>query len=156
MYAKALLPLDGSAFSRAAIAHVTKLSPPEVVIVEVIDTITHLLDRAAPSELSVSIVEQVVDAERGAARTHIEEAADELRASGIAQVSTVVRDGSPGATIVGVAHELGCDVIVMSTHGRSGLKRAIVGSVADYVVHHAREAAVLLIRPSDDADDDPD
>ncbi len=156
MYAKALLALDGSAFSLAAIPHVAKLSPSAVVIVEVIDTVAHILDRTAPSELSVSVVEQVVDAERGAARTHIEEAAEELGASGIAQVSTVVRDGSPGPEIVSVAHDLGCDVIVMSTHGRSGLKRAIVGSVADYVVHHAQEAAVLLIRPSHDTDDDPD
>ncbi len=69
--------------------------------------------------------------------------------SGIATVSTVARSGKPGRAIVKLAAEEGCDAIVMSTHGRTGLRRAMLGSVADYVVSNA-DAAVLLIRPSTD------
>ena len=40
-----------------------------------------------------------------------------------------------------------CDVIVMATHGRTGLGRALRGSVADYVIGHMTDAVVLLVRP---------
>ncbi len=40
----------------------------------------------------------------------------------------------------------------MSTHGRTGLKRAMLGSVANYVVHNVEDTAVLLVRPAGDVD----
>ena len=49
------------------------------------------------------------------------------------------------------ASEEACDLIVMSTHGRTGLKRALLGSVANYVVHSVEGAAVLLVRPAAEA-----
>jgi nucleotide-binding universal stress UspA family protein len=64
-------------------------------------------------------------------------------------VGTLVVQGEPGSAIVSVAARLGCDLIVMSTHGLSGLKRAVLGSVADHVIRHAPDIAVLLC-PNED------
>lgn len=54
--------------------------------------------------------------------------------------------GSPGHSIVDVAKECRADLIVMGTHGRSGLSRLILGSVAEHVLRHA-PCPVLTIKP---------
>ncbi len=59
----------------------------------------------------------------------------------------MIGEGKPGPRIVEVSENEGCDLIVMSTHGRSGFRRALLGSVASYVVNHVEDAAVLLVRP---------
>ena len=54
--------------------------------------------------------------------------------------------GEPGPMIVGLAEKLSADLIVMGTHGRGGLTRLLLGSVADYVLRHA-PCPVLTIKP---------
>ena len=56
--------------------------------------------------------------------------------------------GVPGEAICWMAQERRCDLIVMGTHGRSGLKHILFGSVAEYVLRHAR-CPVLTIRDRD-------
>jgi universal stress protein A len=53
--------------------------------------------------------------------------------------------GSPGEVICWLAQDQGCDMIVMGTHGRSGLKHLFLGSVAEYVMRHA-PCPVLVVR----------
>lgn len=48
-----------------------------------------------------------------------------------------------------LATELSSEVIVMATHGRAGIRRALLGSVADHVMAHLRGSAVLLVRPAE-------
>ena len=150
MYRKALFASDGSKFSKAALAHVATVTEEEAIVVAVIDSAGSIVARTTPSELSADLAGQMVAAERGAATLYTDEAAQALREAGVANVRTMVREGQPGREIVSTAAEEGCDVIVMGTHGRTGLARAILGSVADYVVHHAKHVAVLLVHPSDD------
>lgn len=50
--------------------------------------------------------------------------------------------------------ELGCDAVVMATHGRTGLRRALLGSVADHVVSHLVGTPVVVVRPADHAGHD--
>ncbi|HJM74349.1 MAG TPA: universal stress protein [Dehalococcoidia bacterium] len=58
-----------------------------------------------------------------------------------------ILDGQPGPEIVKLADDEDVEVIVMATHGRSGVRRAVLGSVSDYVVRNAG-ATVLLVRPA--------
>lgn len=60
----------------------------------------------------------------------------------------MVTTGSPAAEIVGAATRLPADVIVISTHGRTGLKHVLLGSVAEHVVRHAR-CPVLGVRENE-------
>lgn len=62
------------------------------------------------------------------------------------RVQAIVRRGEPAHVVVGVAREVDAELIAMSTHGRSGLERLVLGSVADQVLQ-AGERPVLLIRP---------
>ena len=63
----------------------------------------------------------------------------------IPDAQTVVREASPPAAIVDVALELNCQMIVMGTHGRSGVKHLLLGSVAEYVVRNSK-IPVLTVR----------
>jgi nucleotide-binding universal stress UspA family protein len=57
----------------------------------------------------------------------------------------VIREGSPRQEILSQAADLGVDLIVMGTHGRTGLAHLLFGSVAEHVVRHAR-VPVFTIR----------
>lgn len=61
------------------------------------------------------------------------------------EVSRVLHAGPPGEVICWAAQERNCDLIVMGTHGHGGLKHLLFGSVAEYVLKHAR-CPVLTVR----------
>jgi nucleotide-binding universal stress UspA family protein len=137
MFRKALLTLDRSPFSEAALARVPDVTQDEAVVLEVIDSVAEILGRTGPAfEVPAEVAGRLMDAERSDVQEHLDRAAERLRDAGIEKVSTLVREGRPGPAILEVAREQDCDVIVMSTHG--------------YVVHHAEGVAVLLVRPDDE------
>ena len=90
--------------------------------------------------------EVLVEAEKWVA-DELEKWADEGRKRKI-RVRTVVRKGSPSAEIVGLASEERADLVVMGTHGRGGVSRALLGSVADRVIRTA-PCPVLTVRKPD-------
>jgi len=63
----------------------------------------------------------------------------------IPDVEMLIREASPRPTIVDAAVELDCQMIIMGTHGRSGLAHLLLGSVAEYVVRHSK-VPVLTVR----------
>jgi nucleotide-binding universal stress UspA family protein len=74
--------------------------------------------------------------------------AKEIVASGAAElgadtIETRVLAGYPGPSICTFAAEIGASAIVMGTRGRSGIKRALLGSVSDYVVRNATCPVVI-------------
>jgi nucleotide-binding universal stress UspA family protein len=148
MYQKALVATDGSGFSKVALEHILKLAPAHVVVVRVPDSVPMLLaSSGAPGYVDADTAQRLADAELAEVDASLAEVKATLERAGVASVETVVGHGRPGDAIVHEAKERGCDVIVIATHGRSGIARAMLGSVADYVVHHAEDAAVLLVRP---------
>ena len=148
MYQKALVAVDGSGFSKVALAHVANVAPKSVVVVRVPDSVPMLLaGSGAPGFVDAETAQRLADAELAEVDADLDDARAALQAAGIAHVETVVGQGRPGDAIVREAKERGCDVIVIATHGRSGIARAMLGSVADYVVHNSGDAAVLLVRP---------
>lgn len=147
MYEKALVATDGSALSRVALAHVAKVAPASAVILRVPDSVPMMLaGSGAPGFVDAETAQRLADAELTEVDADLADAKATLQASGIEHVETVVGQGRPADAIVREAKERGCDVIVIATHGRSGIARAMLGSVADYVVHNAEGAAVLLVR----------
>ena len=86
------------------------------------------------------------DAAANQASNYLEELATLLRGEG-RTVSTVAASGSPAETIATVARERGVDLIAMATHGRGGLARLVLGSVATATLHLA-SVPLLLARPA--------
>jgi nucleotide-binding universal stress UspA family protein len=142
---KLLLPLDGSKQSELAVPHVEELAAQlkaEVVLLHVV----------APTYFAYSIPGETIempftaeDMERFRAKSehYLESVAEALRKRGIA-TSTEVAIGTAADEIIRLSDEMPVDLVVMSTHGRSGISRWAFGSVADKVIH-AANAPVLLI-----------
>ncbi|MCH7687539.1 MAG: universal stress protein [Planctomycetes bacterium] len=70
-----------------------------------------------------------------------------LEEHGFSAVNTVVRVGDPGLEISEYAKETRADLIVVPSHGFHGLKRMVLGSVAERVIRHAECAVLVLRRP---------
>lgn len=86
----------------------------------------------------------------GAASHYLEGVASALKARGIeVEVSARPAEGDTAAAIVNVADQAHVDLILMATHGRTGVSRLVLGSVADAVVRSAR-GAVLVVRAGSD------
>lgn len=83
-------------------------------------------------------------------RTANAEAEQQLRALGaqFPDARTILREGAPRSVILEVAKAEGADLIVMGTHGRTGLSHMFFGSVAEHVVRHSR-VPVLTARQED-------
>jgi len=92
--------------------------------------------------------EEAVRKREAAAGAKMAEFAERARASGIQLTETMLRHGSPEEEIVRAAAEGGYDMIVMGTHGREGVPRFFIGSVAEHVVRRA-ECPVLTVRVED-------
>ncbi len=91
-------------------------------------------------------VERIYEAQRRWAAETLEARVADTRASGV-PASARLRVGSPYEEIAQVAEEEGADLIVMGTHGRSGFRRLLLGSVADRVVRTAPCPVVTVRQP---------
>ena len=155
MYHKALVATDGSATAESVFAHVHEVVDPDgsVLVVQVIDEVSRVLARTTPAGFEFGmgaaydpdIADAIVAAQRKAAEEHLAEARRTLEASGLRNVETAILSGIPGDTIVREVQERGNDVVLMGTHGRSGLRRTVLGSVADYVLRHLDGVPVVLV-----------
>lgn len=150
MYKKILFPTDGSPFAEEALRdaiQLTKLGEGRMRIVSVVESPAfHGTPEALAlyqTEMYKSLQAELAKVARGA----VERAAQFAGDAGV-PASTVVREGLPVHEILAEAHDWAADCIVMATHGRSGLGRLLLGSVAGKVVQHA-ECPVLLHRAAD-------
>jgi nucleotide-binding universal stress UspA family protein len=160
MFQKILVPLDGSDLAEAALAPALELAgltggrlvllrvvpPPPALAMAAADPVTGTGLAAAyvdPVEL-VEVEEEVAD-----------EYLRELRGrlpGGSAPYVFRLRQGEPAREIVSAAEAEGADLIAMSTHGRAGLERLFLGSVADEVLRRTH-IPLLLLRPAEDERD---
>jgi nucleotide-binding universal stress UspA family protein len=128
--------------------------------VQVIDSISQIVAQTTPAtieplptgSITVDIAEQAVAGQREKADANLDSVRQRVLAEGAAgSVTTLVIEGSPGPALEQAVVDQGCDVVVIATHGRSGFKRAILGSVADHLVRNSPGASVLLVEPEDAA-----
>ena len=157
MYRRILLTTDGSELAASAVPHAATLAAAAggatVVVTGVIDDVREILIEGRPvgwvdigPGLSLQAAEEVVAAQHAEAERQLADFAGRLAALGVGNTEQHVLQGAVGQTIVRAVCELGIDLVVMATHGRTGLGRALIGSVADHVVRHA-PCPVLLVRP---------
>jgi len=142
MYKKILVPLDGSKVAEGVLPHAKSLAYSEGA--ELI-----LLTVAANPAMDFvfsdpGLAQNAVEEQEEISKKYITGIENELKAAGF-KTSTLLRIGSVAETILGVAEELQVDVIAMSTHGRTGPARWLLGSIAERVVHNSK-IPVMLIR----------
>jgi nucleotide-binding universal stress UspA family protein len=84
------------------------------------------------------------------AMPHLSDVVRDLEARGVQRVASVVLKGEAAETLAETADELEANLLVMTSRGASGLKRAVLGSVAEHLVRHARETPLLLCPPPEE------
>jgi nucleotide-binding universal stress UspA family protein len=161
MYEHILVALDGSALSEHSLPHVQALAEkfgsgvtllravtsPEAFALSTSTTpvMGQPFNSYTPSGLDPN---ELADAEAEGATSYLTQIADRLRALNI-KVDTVEPEDDPADAILAYAQEHNIDLIAMTTHGRKGFRRMILGSVADDVLRRAT-CPLLLIRVHDD------
>jgi nucleotide-binding universal stress UspA family protein len=142
---KLLIAIDGSEFSQAALSSVIARpwnAGTEVKVLHVVEPPSLLIGRemgAYDPEF-----EMVWKALREQARDLVEKAATKLRAAGF-KVETELVEGDPKSQILDAANEWRADMVVLGSHGWSGLDRFLMGSVSEGVVRHAH-CSVEIVR----------
>ncbi|MGB8493231.1 MAG: universal stress protein [Candidatus Acidiferrum sp.] len=139
-----LLAVDGSKFSEAATQTVIVQARPECTEVRVLHVIDILTNQLPEMMAYYPGIEHARDARRKLAETLVAKTAELLRAKNL-NVTTVVELGSPKSKIIDTAAEWHADLIVLGSHGRTGLDRFLLGSLPDSVLRHAY-CSVELVR----------
>lgn len=144
---RVLVPLDGSETSETALPAATAVAAAcaaEIVLVSVVPTPeTAPPDRAA-TRLMPTAAAEVLDLEAVQVREYLQGVGERLAAAGVAVTGAVER-GDAVRMLLQKAEASRADLIVMATHGRSGLAGAWAGSVASRVLTHTT-VPVLLVR----------
>ncbi|MEZ4868547.1 MAG: universal stress protein [Caldilineaceae bacterium] len=163
-YRKILVPLDGSEFALQALPHAEAIARglgAQLIVFEVVQDPTLLLGIASGVGMTgsgggvgggaIGVAPFPADAETHTkAMDEAKEALDELVTSLRHRKINAVADidaGNPAAKIIDYATEHEIDLIVMSSHGRTGVQRWTYGSVANKVLH-AAPCALLVVRPT--------
>ncbi len=139
---KILVPTDFSKLSAAALAWAGLLATrfgAELVLLHVVERFP--IDYVHASELSGDVFLPLTK-KAGEDLAHL---AASVSAAHRITVSAIVGDGNPFDVICRTAEALGADLIVQTTHGRTGLKRVLLGSTAERVVRHSA-CPVLTVR----------
>lgn len=147
MFKRILVPLDGSPFAEAALAQAQMLAEcgggdASIELLRVAvhpSTYVYVADPVALADL--------YDSDCAHCEDYLKQVASRLAKTALTPVMTTVLEGPVADAVLDYADKSGADLIVMSTHGRSGMERWLLGSVAEKVVRGAK-MPVLLVRPS--------
>jgi len=148
MYTRIVVPLDGSELAEVALDPAEELAilmRAPMYFVRVLDLSGIIRDDGFPiydPYFDASTFQRALLDEQDDTSRYLDQIEARLRAKGLTTSSEVLR-GSPAEVIIAVTKP--GDLIVMSTHGRGGLARWFLGSVAESVVRHAT-VPVLIVR----------
>jgi nucleotide-binding universal stress UspA family protein len=141
MFEHIMVPLDGSEMSASILGPAVDLAVAtgaRLTLVHVVSSSAVLGTRIFP------VLPDDVGPAMQKAREYLEGKAGELRGKGLTVETHVEEHESPGRAIAAIADKLGADLIALATHGYGGMKRALLGSVADKVLRSS--ALPLLIQ----------
>ena len=152
-----LVPLDGSSFGEHALPMALRLAQRSGARLELVHVHVHAAPEPDVEGLTPYHFEHVVEHDHAfdeeafrADEQALERLATQLTREHPVAVEPRVLRGPVGPVLHRHAEALRADLVVMATHGRGGLSRSWLGSVADYLVRHA-SMPVLLVRPEDGA-----
>ena len=141
---KVLIGVDDSAHSRAAVEFVRRMTWPKgskAIVVSVVQPpVLAYSEIYAPTMLPMEGLEDITRMHQDIAS----KAEHELQAGSLTTEARVLQ-GDPRTTLIETAHSEHVDLIVVGSHGRTGLAKLLIGSVASHVVTHA-PCSVLVVK----------
>jgi nucleotide-binding universal stress UspA family protein len=155
MYAKILVPLDGSETGEAALPYVEELlnsftprKKVEVTLIRVVVDLTHTIIATGSlgEAISIPYTETELEQLKKQAMAYLNKVGKSLKKNKGVVVKPMVRIGTNAANeILKASDEIKVDLIAISTHGRSGLGRWAFGSIADKILRGGN-TPVLMVR----------
>jgi len=143
MFNRILVPLDGSAFSEAALEPAVALARCLGSEIELLRVAIHPSNYVYVNDPAT--LAQLYESDRAHCEDYLKGVAARLESSGL-KVSIAVLEGVVADSILDYAEDTKADLIVMTTHGRTGMERWLLGSVAERITRAAK-MPVMLIRP---------
>lgn len=147
MYKTILIPLDGSELAEAALPHAVELAQKfgsKIILLRVVQPVNYMLTELGSAE-DLTLMKKLYESLKRESMAYLQRQEERLKRD-VVEASAILLDGvQPAQTILETADALDADVIIMSTHGRTGVGRWLFGSVAENVVRHSK-VPVLSIR----------
>ena len=146
MYQKIMVPLDGSELAECVLAHaeaIAKGCQTPIELVRVVEPIE--LPTRGGLALTSDDLRQIELQAKHEAEVYLEEVTNRLSHTGL-NIKSKVITGKPADSLIDYARSSHADLIIMATHGRSGISRWIWGSVAQRIISSS-SIPVLLVRP---------
>jgi len=141
IFKKIVIPVDGSLLAEEIFAHLQRLSLPTQTELHLVGVLEAWRYAIGTPEIAMA---DIVTYLRNDMKSYLAKQSQALQEQGY-HVSIHCREGDAALTIVDVANAVGAQLIAMTTHGRSGVRRWTLGSVAERVIH-ATTLPVLLVR----------
>lgn len=142
-----ILGVDDSPYSAAAVEFVRKMSWPSGTTVTVIYSLAPIAVVVPEAQMAMAQEMEALRRELLEANTkHVKIVESELASSGI-KATGKATDGDPRTVLVDAARAEHADLVVLGSHGRTGLTKLLMGSVASHVMTHA-PCSVLVVRRS--------
>jgi nucleotide-binding universal stress UspA family protein len=141
MYKRILVPLDGSELAKKALDHAEKLAETFGAEIILLQVVPFMPIYGAPELMTPFIVDEK---QKEVAERYLTNLSEELKKRGFKATATVKTGQQVAVEIIDFVKESGIDLIVMCTHGRSGITRWVLGSVAHKVLTRA-ETPILLV-----------
>lgn len=148
MYQKIMVPLDGSELAECVLPHVEVLAKgcgvEDIIFVRVAEPFHVSAPSMARSYLSEENIKRIESENRTDAENYLNQIVSRVRYDGT-NVQSEVLVGKAADTIADYATKSEVDLIILATHGRSGISRWVYGSVADRILRSSC-VPVLMIR----------
>ena len=149
MYERILVPLDGSAMAECSLPHATTIAKgcgaTEVVLLQVVEPLS-AETVAGLAKSGGDLLRRAELENQDKASGYLGKISESLKKEGVG-TRTIVVDGNPAEEIMNYAERNGIDLIVISSHGRSGASRWLFGSVAEKVSRHSTIPVLLISAP---------
>jgi nucleotide-binding universal stress UspA family protein len=142
---KVLVAIDDSKFSQDALRAVAAQMPPQGTQIRILHVLQPITLEFVP-QMSPQYAPEL-ESQRKEARELVERAATTLRAARFS-VETAVATGDVRLRIIDTAAEWKADLIVLGSHGRTGIPRLLLGSVAEYVARNAPCSVEVVRAPA--------
>jgi nucleotide-binding universal stress UspA family protein len=146
MYKRILIATDGSTLSKKAVTHgmgVAQALGAELVLMKVVPRYTQTYFEGVVS-LSADDVKKIEKEWVESAQALLDKAAKAVAAKGVATKTLVVKADRVAEAIIATAKKQDCDLIVMASHGRSGISRVLLGSETNAVLTHSHVPVLVL------------
>ncbi len=140
MYRHILIPTDGSDLAEHGVVHglaLAKSLGAKVSVIFVVEPFSEMTGRF------LEAVARYAELRKEQATSALDRAANAAKEAGVSCETIQVENGQPHQAIITAAEDRGCDLIVMSSHGRSGLSIVLVGSVTNKLLAHAKTPVLV-------------